>query len=140
MTAKEFLSQAYLLDQRINCKLEQVQSLRSLAEKASATLMPTPISKTQHRSRIEEIVVKIVDLENEIGASITRLLELKLEIATAIERVENQKHRALLELRYLCFKTWGVIAGELGYERRYVFKVHDKAIQKVTVKDTRKSV
>ena len=136
MTAKEFLSQAYLLDQRINCKLEQAQSLRSLAEKASTTLMPTPISKTRHRSRIEDVIVKIVDLEDEIGASITRLLELKQEIATAIARVENPKYRALLELRYLCFKTWDEIAGELRYERRYVFKVHDRAIQKVTVIDT----
>ena len=139
MTTKEFLSQAYLFDQRIKSKLEQVQSLRSLAEKASATLMPTPLSKTRHRSQIEDVIIKIVDLENEIGSSITRLLELKQEIATAIECVDNQTYRTLLELRYLCFKRWDEISAELGYERRYVLKVHDRAVQKIDQKrDTKR--
>ena len=35
MTAKEFLSQAYRVDQRINAKLEQVQSLRDCRESFS---------------------------------------------------------------------------------------------------------
>ena len=35
MTVKEYLSQAFSLDQRINCKLEQVARLRELAEKAT---------------------------------------------------------------------------------------------------------
>ncbi len=33
MTAKEYLNQAYRLDQRINAKLEQVSSLNQLATK-----------------------------------------------------------------------------------------------------------
>ena len=39
MTAKEYLGQAYRLDQRINSKLEQVLSLRELTTKATATMM-----------------------------------------------------------------------------------------------------
>lgn len=38
MTAKEFLNQAYLLDQRIKSKSEQIQSLNELATKCTATL------------------------------------------------------------------------------------------------------
>ena len=38
MTVKEYLSQAYRIDQRINSKLEQVASLRALATKATSTL------------------------------------------------------------------------------------------------------
>ena len=37
MTVKEYLSQAYRIDQRINSKLEQVASLRALATKATST-------------------------------------------------------------------------------------------------------
>ena len=36
MTAKEYLGQAYRLDQRINSKLEQIRSLRDLTTKATA--------------------------------------------------------------------------------------------------------
>ena len=35
MTAKEYLSQAYMIDQRINAKLEQVMSLRHTASRAT---------------------------------------------------------------------------------------------------------
>lgn len=38
MTVKEYLTQAYRIDQRINSKLEQIASLRGLALKATATL------------------------------------------------------------------------------------------------------
>ena len=37
MTAKEYLGQAYRLDQRINSKLQQVDSLRSLTQKITAS-------------------------------------------------------------------------------------------------------
>ena len=37
MTAKEYLSQVLYIDQRINCKLEQVMRLRENATKATAT-------------------------------------------------------------------------------------------------------
>ena len=42
MTAKEYLGQAYRLDQRINSKLEQVLSLRDLTTKATATMSDMP--------------------------------------------------------------------------------------------------
>lgn len=42
MTAKEYLGQAYRIDQRINSKLEQVASLRALATKATSTLSDPP--------------------------------------------------------------------------------------------------
>ena len=37
MTATEYLGQAYRLDQRINSKLQQVESLRSLTRKVTAS-------------------------------------------------------------------------------------------------------
>ena len=38
MTTKEYLAQAYRINQRINSKLEQIVSLRELATKATSTL------------------------------------------------------------------------------------------------------
>ena len=42
MTVKEYLGQAYRLDQRINSKLEQVASLNELATKCTSTLTGMP--------------------------------------------------------------------------------------------------
>ena len=42
MTAKEYLSQAYRLDQRIDSKIEQVASLNDLATKCTTTISGMP--------------------------------------------------------------------------------------------------
>ncbi len=42
MTAKEYLSQARLLDARINAKIQQVAALNDLATHATATLTGMP--------------------------------------------------------------------------------------------------
>ena len=118
MTAKDFLSQAHSIDKRINSKLEQVESLRNLAEKATSTLSDIPPSGSRNLHRIEDIITKIVDLENEINTDIDCLVDLKREIVTAIKRVGNSDLQMLLELRYLCFKTWEEISVTLNWSIR----------------------
>lgn len=73
MTVKEYLGQAYRIDQRINSKLEQVGSLRALATKATSTMSDTPPSGSRNVQSMESIIVKIIDLENEINEDIDML-------------------------------------------------------------------
>jgi len=131
MTAKDFLAQAYRIDQRINSKLEQVQSLRELATKATATLADSPVSGSRSVHSMSDIIDKMIDLENEINADIDRLVDLKREIVTVIKRVENPEQQTLLELRHLCFKTWEYIAVTLGYSLQHVHRIHDAALKSV---------
>ena len=132
MSAKDYLSQAYRIDQRINSKIEQVQSLRDLAEKATATLSDVPPSKgTRNIHRMEDVIAKMVDLESEINADLTHLINLKHEIVTVIKCVESPELQTLLELRYLCFKTWEQIAVELHFDLRWVHRLHNRALNEV---------
>ena len=98
--------QAYRIDQRINSKLEQVSSLRDLSTKATSTFSDVPPSGTRNVHRMEDVICKIVMLENEINAEIDHLVDLKREIREVISAVKNLECQTLLELRYLCFKTW----------------------------------
>jgi hypothetical protein len=113
LTAKEYLGQAYRIDQRINSKIEQVTSLRNLATKATSTLSDAPPSGTCNVHRMEDVITKMVDMENEINADIDRLINLKQEIVQAIKSVHNPEQQTLLELRYLCFRTWEEISVEM---------------------------
>lgn len=131
MTIKEYLSQAHYIDQRINSKIEQVASLRNLTTKATATLTDMPGSASRNNHSMEDIIVKMVDLENEINEDIDCLVDLKVEIISLIKRVENPEHRTLLELRYLCFKTWEQIAIEMEYDLRWIYRMHKKALADV---------
>ena len=131
MTAKEYLARALLIDQRINSKLEQVQSLRSLAEKATSTLSPTPHGKERNMHRMEDVIVKMLDLESDINASIDTLVDIKREITEAVQSLPTTEHRTLLELRYVCGKTWEEIAAIMFYSVRNVHILHSAALQEL---------
>lgn len=109
MTVKEYLGQAYRIDQRINSKLEQVGS--------------------RNVQSMEGIIVKIIDLENEINTDIDALVDLKREIVGIIKSIDNPEYQTLLELRYLCFFPWEKVAVEMDYDLRYLHKLHRKALE-----------
>ncbi len=129
MTTKEFLNQAYRIDQRINSKLEQIISLHALATKATSTLSDMPINKTESQRRMADVIAKIVDLETEINKDIEKLVEIKKDIVSTIKKVQNPELQTLLELRYLCFRTWEQVASEMGYSIQNAYKLHDRAIK-----------
>jgi hypothetical protein len=132
LSAKEYLSQAYRIDQRINSKLEQIRSLRILAEKAGAALSEVPPDKnTRNVHRMEDVLCEMIDLESEIKTDMTDLIRLKREVVTIIKCVEQPELQTILELRYLCFKTWEEIAVELHLDIRWVHRMHNKALNEV---------
>lgn len=133
MTAKEYLNQAFRIDQRINSKLEQIESLRTLLTKTSSTLSDMPKNPNKSNSRTEDLIIKIMMIEDEIKADIDKLVSLKKEVSDVINAVEPVECRMLLELRYLCFHKWEDIAAEMNYTVRNVHLLHSKALGLVHV-------
>ena len=131
MTTKAYLSQARLLDARIDSKLEQVERLRSLSERVTTTLSFSP-KGAGGANRTEYCIERIWQLEKEVTEDIDRLVDMKSGIRGAIERVENDKYRLLLEYRYLCGYTWEKIAEKMALELRWVYRIHGAALQKIT--------
>ena len=129
MNAKEYLSQAFHIDQRINSKLEQVMKLRETSTKATATLSDMPRSDTPNVHRLEDTICKIIDLENEINHDIDKLVDLKREARDVIGQLSDPDQQLILELRYLCYKTWEEIADELGYCPSNIYRLHGRALE-----------
>lgn len=131
MKIKEYLGQAYRIDNRINSKLEQISSLHDLATKATSTISDMPGSATRNIHRMEDIIVKIMDLEEEVNKDIDALLNLKMDITHLIKLVDNHEYQIILEQRYLCFKTWEQISVDMGYSIQHTFRLHDKALKEI---------
>lgn len=134
MNAKEYLKQAFYLDKRINSKLEQVESLNALATKANTTLSDMPKSPNRGTSRLEDTIVKIIDLQEEINRDIDRLVDLKKEIANSIYSLKDKEEQTVLEKRYLCFNSWEQIAVDMNYSIQYCYNIHRNALKKVDKK------
>ena len=124
MTAKEYLSQAYRIDQRINAKLEQVDRLRALSRKSTVSYGGERVSHTRNVASMEDTIDRFVDI--------------KREIQQTIDLVADADCRLLLEFRYLAMKRWIDVAGEMGICRAYANRLHEKALAMVdTVLRTR---
>lgn len=133
MTTKDYLGQAYRIDQRINSKLEQVTSLRELATKATSTISDMPHAPSKELHPMENIIVKMVALEDEINSDIDELVDLKHNIFSAIREIVNLEYQTLLELRYLCYKSWEQISVSMDYDIRYLYKLHSKALDECEI-------
>ena len=133
MTAKEYLSQAFHIDQRISSKLSQVMRLREAATNCTATLSDMPRPDSPSRQQMTDTICKIVDLEREINEDIDRLVDLKAEARRTINAVSDPDQLLILELRYLCFKPWNEIMTELGYSEPTIYRLHGEALKKILV-------
>lgn len=131
MNVKEYLSQAIWLNQRINRKLEQANSLRILASKVTTTFGEERVQSTKNQSPMEEIIVKLVDLENEVNEDIDQLIKLKAEIVETINEVDDPIYQLVLQIRYIDGKTWEEVAKSIGYDRRTIFRIHGKALKEI---------
>ena len=132
MTAQEYLSQAYLLEQQVQSKLCQIESLRSLA--SCITPRPTnvpPVSHTRNVHSMEDTVLKIMELNRELDAQIDALVDKKIELSHTIAMIEDVEYRLVLEKRYLTFCMWEEIAAELHYSVRTVQRLHARALSVV---------
>ena len=133
MTSKEYLSQAFIVDVDINTKLDQLDRLNALATKATTTFSEVPFTGTPDPHRREDIIVKIIDLEDRIKEEMRRLVDLKSDIMTASAKIEEPEQRIVLEKRYLEFKKWEDIAVEMNRSLRSIYRLHGEALKNVHV-------
>lgn len=127
--AVEFLSQARHIDVRINNKLEELSSLKALAEKVTVTYRKDMVDGSRDVHKREGIICKIVDLQAAINADIDRLIDLRIAMHERIESLPDAEGRNVLEMRYIKLMKWNEIAAAMGYSLRRVHDFHDRAVQ-----------
>lgn len=136
MKAKEYLKQAYRLDQRINSDIEEVGRLREMSTSISS---PGFGEKVQTNRNTDAAFIKylsrIYDLEEKINKEIDLYVYLKDQIRTVIDTVENTDECMVLRYRYIHNYTWEQIGDELKADARTVRRWHGQALSHVVLPD-----
>jgi DNA-directed RNA polymerase specialized sigma subunit len=128
MKAKQYLRKIKWLDDFIKAKLDQVETLRSMATKVTPTLKDVNVQESLPQDKTAVIIHKIIELEEEINDSIDSLVDLKADVIRKIEVIENDEYKLLLTLRYLNFKTWEQIAVDMNFTFQWVHQIHKRAL------------
>ena len=134
MTNKEYLRQAYRLDQRISSDIEEVGLLREMASSISA---PSAAEKVQTSRNWEapfvRSVEKILALEDTINREIDLLVDLKEQMRDVIAAVPDTDERMVLRYRYIHSLTWEQIGQEMNADERTIRRWHGNALQHVVL-------
>ena len=133
MTAKEYINQYVMAGNEIDSLLEELQRIRSLAEKTTMSFENDGgAAGTRNTEKLPEAVEKIMEIEEEIGKRVVSLAFLRIDIYNTICRVEDCKSRVLLMKRYICGESFERIATEMGYTYNHIVKnIHPAALAEV---------
>ena len=129
MTAKEFLGGIAELEKEIVRKKQRCKTLRDVATNTSASNRTDDIQKSKEKSPLENIMVKVIDLEREIEVDKAHLVNLKAKVWEQLDKLTDETQKRILWLRYAERKSWQYIVSEVSFTSRYVFKLHIKAME-----------
>ena len=88
MTAKEYLSQAYRLDQRIDSNIAEITRLREMACGISSPSWEEKVQTSRNTDApFVRCLEKIMDLEKVVNSEIDTLVDLKRQIRTTVDTV-----------------------------------------------------
>ena len=130
--AKAYLRRIELLDAHITNKLNDLETLRTMVTKITATITPVAVSGSGSQDKLGDAIAKIVDLQNEINHKVKKLIDAKMEVSAVLEKLQEPDHVKVLHKRYIEYKPFEQIACEMCCTYRNVCYIHGKALQEVS--------
>ena len=127
-SAKAYLLQIRKTDQIVQRLLEARFSLRASLYSTGAALSGMP-GGGHDPDRTGRTIARLDELERRIDAYVDELVARKSEAFLRIRRLPELAEQDVLIARYLQCKPWPVIAREMHYEERQVYRIHGRALQ-----------
>ena len=128
MTSKEYLSQAFRINRKIDVMIKKVEEMKRALYGKAISYENDGTQSGYHINVTETALFKVLEYEERINAEIDRLVDLRFEIENVITSVNNDVQREVLERRYLLFEKWEKIAVEMNIDLRWVYRLHKKAL------------
>ena len=133
MTPKDFLSQAWKIDERIEQKIEERERLEArLTAGRMSNLSGMPRGGKYDWTDAE---ANVLQLTEKIKSEIAELCRIKRQVNDAIDAVADSRYRNVLEMRYRNYMQWETISEKTGYALRYLYRLHGEALECVKVPD-----
>lgn len=134
MKAKQYLQQAFKINEIIDSKIEELKELQIMSTSLPGTdFSQERVQKSKsHEAKFTKYVISIVDLEKKIDEEMAQLMELKIEIREKINQVEDSKRRLVLLYRYINFMMWEEIADKMSYSIKQLHRIHNDALTDIS--------
>lgn len=132
MTVKEYLNQAYRLENFIRFLKDEIEYWQEVATSVSSPGFEEHYSATRNtEAPFVKTIYKIMQYQDDLNVKLDKLIKLKKEIGEVIDNVEDADERAVLQYRYLKNYSWARIGDIMIADERTVRRWHNKALAHV---------
>lgn len=128
MDVKEWFRQMPQIEARIRARNSQIRKYRDMATRATSSTEAARVSGSSSRSRVEEAVVRICDLEMDAKEDMEQLRKYRRDVMAVIGRIQDARYRDVLEMHYVTGWSLQRIADEMHYQVRWVQILHGQAL------------
>lgn len=128
MNSKEFLRRAWLSDMHLEQIKQRIDELEQEKVKITKETSGMPGSPNRDIEGFTKTVNKIYDLNLLYVQQMETIADYRIQAAELIQTLTDPVQQMILEMRYLEFKQFKVIASQMGYTKRQVLRIHDNAI------------
>ena len=129
----QILRQYTDVDRRISELYDEVSRLKALSTRATSRWSATRSSGTGNHSNVETAMISVIDLEAQLDSEIDRLNAMRYRIQSAINKMDDERLKRILEMRYIRRKSWEAITIAMGLQDRQSYYLHAVALEKFYV-------
>lgn len=126
-TAEKYLLQINTLGLKLQNIERQVMYLKDTLGGSSSNISDMPASSTPNIRRMEDLIVKKMDLENEMETIFHKLHE----IIDMVNSLSNERHKAILTNRYFYGLKWEAIAKEMNLSIAQTYRLRREALLEI---------
>lgn len=124
MTIKQWLSRARTCDREISVLMKAKERERDRILSVTAQLDGDVVSNSADPHKFDTYI----QLVDSINQKIDELYAIKNEVKDLIDRVEDDRLREILLLRYVSMMAWEEIAVTMSYSYMHVCRLHGDAL------------
>jgi DNA-directed RNA polymerase specialized sigma24 family protein len=141
MDTKEYLQQAFYLDQLIKSEYRDLARLRQNTYSVGSPGFEQHYNPNRPtEAPFVKALEKTWDAEAVISAKVKKLETLKQQIITVIDAVPDTRDRLVLKYRYLDRMSWEKIAACMYASERTVRRWHDEGISQIVLPENAISI
>lgn len=107
--------------------LDERERLRSLAEKITPSLSFAPVHGA-NTDKMASVVANLIEVERYIEKRSKELLRARMEAEQLIDRLADERHRAVLKSYYFSRRSWEECCVAVGYEWAQIHRIHSMAL------------
>jgi len=132
LTIETYLSDVFALDKLRIARETQIADLRDKLEyvgKSTCGVVNRSLYKTD---RVGDLTAKLLDTIKDYESDLDRLVDVKNQIKSMIDDIEDVRYQLILTERYINLRSWDEIADMTNYNIDYViYRLHPDAIKKI---------